>query len=162
VPLALLIQGVIFSSLLVYAPCHGHLPFPSLYFPFPQLSLLFHPPSIPRAVACEAGGGQCIVVSCQSSIRQSLPCEQWLTAAGVVVDVWWWVGHWWCYRRSSFIICCSSFVVHHPLIIHLSVPTYPPCEQWLIVAGGRDCGGGGFSVVVPSLFSLFHPYPPHK
>jgi hypothetical protein len=118
VPLTLLIQGVIFSSLLVYAPCHGHLPFSSLHLPSPWLLLLFHPPSTPQAVAREAGGGQCIIVSHQSSIRQSLPCEQWLTVAGVVVDVWWWVGHWWwCSRRSSFIICRSSPSIHLSFII---------------------------------------------
>jgi hypothetical protein len=124
VPLALLIQGVIVSSLLVYAPCHGHLPFPFLCLPSPQLSLLFHPPSTPQAVAHEAGGGQCIVVCCRLSVRQSLPCEQWLTVAGVVVDVWWWVGHWWwCCHHLSFIICHSSFVIHHLsfIAIHLFV-----------------------------------------
>jgi hypothetical protein len=125
VPLTLLIQGVIVSSLLVYAPCHGHLPFPSLCLPSPWLSLLFHPPSTPRAVAHEAGGGQCVVVSHWLSVCQSLPCEQWLTVAGVMVDVWWWVGHWWwCCHCSSFIICCSLpsvhslFVIRHPLSIN--------------------------------------------
>jgi hypothetical protein len=160
VPLALLIQGVIVSSLLVYAPCHGHLPFPSLRLPSPQLSLLFHPPSTPWAVAREAGGGQCVDVSCWSSICQSLPCKQWLTVAGVVVDVWWWVGHWWwCCRHSSFIIAICPLIIHHSssvhlLIVHLSVPTYPPCEQWLIVAGDRDCGGGGFPVVIPVVLTV--------
>jgi hypothetical protein len=119
VPLTFLIQGVIVSSLLVYAPCRGHLPFPSLHLPSPQLSLLFHPPSTPWAVAREAGGGQCVNVSHQSSVHQSLPCKQWLTAAGVVVDVWWWVGHWWwCCCHLSFIICCSSPSVHLSFVIH--------------------------------------------
>jgi hypothetical protein len=100
----------------------------SLSLPFVSLPLgchccsTHHPPH-----------GQCIIVGHQTSVCQSLPCEQWLTAAGVVVDVWWWVGHWWwCCCCSSFIICCSSLSVCSLFIIcHLPSVNHPLVSPYL-------------------------------
>jgi hypothetical protein len=117
------------------------LPLPSLGSP--SSLLLFHPQSTPRAVACRAGGRWCIVV-CHTSFIHHLVLFVRCRPSSVV-------------HRLSYVICrtlsviCHSFVIVCRLsyVVHLSsfvvhrlvsvVPTYPPCKQWLAVAGvGAD------------------------
>jgi hypothetical protein len=94
----------------------------------------FHPPSSPRAVAREAGGGRCVVT------------WRW--------QRWWWRRRWWCIASRPLIpsplprvappcpLCLSSTL---PVIVPPTVhPTSSAREAgggWCVVHGG-GCGGG--------------------
>jgi hypothetical protein len=48
---------------------------------------------------------------------------------------------------SLSIVCCSWSVVRSVVGCWLSAPTYPPCEQWLTVAGVGAVVDGWWVVV---------------